>query len=131
MNHHITCVRLKTLYFKIKAELFDEQNLYLSAIESYQEFLDNKLYEDEREHVELLLRVHDLLKSACELEKSLQTLETADLLNNSIQPRNMAMFLKLKLMLINQYSKDQIHRAFEVIVVTLRDIKGGRDINKG
>lgn len=121
LTNNISCDRL---YHRIKAELFDAQDLFLSAIESYQEVLSRKLYKDEHDHVNILLRMHRLYKSSGEEEKALLNLEKADKTNNDIKPRNMLMFLKLKLMLIIHFSKDQIHIALEIIAFTLNEVKG-------
>jgi hypothetical protein len=101
--------------------LNDAQEFYLSAIESYQTLVDNKLYKDETDHVEILIRIHRLYKSSCELDKSLVILEKADAVNNSAKPRNMLLFLRLKLILIN--TLEPMDRALNIAECTLNEIK--------
>ena len=113
--------QLKGMYYRIKAELNDAQEFYLSAIESYQTLVDNKLYKDETDHVEILIRIHRLYKSSCELDKSLVILEKADAVNNSAKPRNMLLFLRLKLILIN--TLEPMDRALNIAECTLNEIK--------
>jgi tetratricopeptide (TPR) repeat protein len=122
-SRYVVSAGLKGMYYRVKAELNDVQDLYLSAIECYQELLDTKLYQDEKDHSDILIRLHRLYKSSGQAEQSMAVLEKADLVNSSAKPRNMLMFLRVKLLLINNLETNQINRALDIAERTLNDIK--------
>ena len=105
------------------AELFDSQNLYLLALEKYSSILEQKLYTDENDHLEILLRMNQISGLSGEMEKSLMYLKMANELNDSLNPRDISKTLKLKILLINQVCKEDVNHALEIAESTLNTLK--------